>query len=138
MADPNDGNAEIISEFRENAGKVGGPFEGASLLLLHSTGAKSGEERVNPLMYNAVGDGYAIFASAAGAPRNPAWYYNLLANPEVSIEVGTETVNVVARVIEGEKRTAIWQPWKTAMPQFAGYEQLTDREIPVIVLEPRS
>lgn len=138
MADPNDGNAGIISEFRENAGKVGGPFEGASLLLLHSTGAKSGEERVNPLMYNAVGDGYAIFASAAGAPRNPAWYYNLLANPEVSIEVGTETVNVVARVIEGEKRTAIWQPWKTAMPQFAGYEQLTDREIPVIVLEPRS
>ena len=138
MPDTNDFNEGIIREFRENAGKVGGPFEGASLLLLHSTGAKSGEERVNPLMYNAVGDGYAIFASAAGAPRNPAWYYNLLANPKVSIEVGTETVNVVARVIEGEKRTAIWQPWKTAMPQFAGYEQLTDREIPVIVLEPRS
>ena len=138
MPDSNDFNEGIIREFRENAGKVGGPFEGASLLLLHSTGAKSGEERVNPLMYNAVGDGYAIFASAAGAPRNPAWYYNLLANPEVSIEVGTETVNVVARVIEGEKRTAIWQPWKTTMPQFAGYEQLTDREIPVIVLEPRS
>ncbi len=138
MPDTNDRNARIIREFRENAGKVGGPFAGGSLLLLHSVGAKSGEERVNPVMYQAVGDGYAIFASYAGGPTNPAWYYNLVANPDVSVEVGTETVDVVARVIEGEERAAIWEPWKTAVPTFAEYEERTDREIPVIVLEPRS
>ena len=137
MPDTNDFNEGIIREFRENAGKVGGPFAGGSLLL-HSVGAKSGEARVNPVMYNAVGDRYAIFASYAGGPRNPAWYYNLVANPEVSIEVGTETVDVVARVTEGEERAAIWEPWKATVPQFAEYEQQTDREIPVIVLEPRS
>ncbi len=138
MADPSDPNAPIIREFRENAGKVGGYFEGRSLLLLHSIGAKSGEERVNPVVYNDLGDRYVIFATYAGGPRNPAWYYNLVANPEVSIEVGTETVDVVARVTEGEERAAIWEPWKAEVPTFAEYEQQTDREIPVIVLEPRS
>ncbi len=138
MADPNDANAGIIREFRENAGKVGGYFEGASLLLLHSIGAKSGEEHVNPVMYKDLGDRYAIFATYAGKPKNPAWYYNLVANPEVSIEVGTETVDVVARVTEGEERAAIWEQQKADVPTFAEYEQQTDREIPVIVLEPRS
>ena len=138
MADTNDFNASIITEFRANAGKVGGPFEGATLLLLHSTGAKSGDERVQPLMYSARDNGYVIFASAAGAPKHPAWYHNLLAHPEASIEVGTESVDVVARVTEGDERSSIWEPWKSAVPQFAEYEQKTDREIPVIVLEPRS
>ncbi len=137
MTAPNDPNAEVIREFRENAGKVGGPFGGASLLLLHSIGARTGEERVAPVMYKGDGDRYIIFASRAGGPRNPAWYHNLVANPEVSIEVGTETVDVVARVTEGEERAAIWEPWKAEVPVFAEYEQRTDREIPVIVLEPR-
>ena len=138
MPDPNDFNAGIIREFRENAGKVGGPFEGMSMLLLHSTGAKSGEERVNPVVYKEAGDSYVIFASMAGGPKNPAWYHNLVANPQISIEVGTETVDLAARVTEGEERAGIWEPWKTAVPMFAEYEQKTDREIPVIVLEPRS
>ena len=138
MPDPSDPNTAIISEFRENVGKVGGFFEGVSLLLLHSLGAKSGEERVNPVMYVDVGDHYAIFASAAAGPRNPAWYHNLVASPEVSVEVGTETVAVVARVTEGEERAAIWEPLKVANPMFAEYEQKTDREVPVVVLERHS
>ena len=138
MAEPNDVNAGIIREFRENAGKVGGFFEGRSLLLLHTIGAKSGEARVNPVLYRDVGDHYAIFASAAGRPRNPAWYHNLVANPKVSIEVGADTVDVLARVTEGEERAAIWEPLKAEIPTFAEYEQQTDREIPVIMLEPRS
>ncbi len=138
MTNRNDFNDSIIKQFRENAGKVGAPFEGMSLLLLHSTGANSGEERVNPLVYNDLDGRYAIFASMGGAPKNPAWYHNLVAHPEVSIEVGTETVDVVARVTEGEERSAIWEPWKVSVPTFAEYEQKTDREIPVIVLEPRS
>ena len=85
---PEDFNSKIIAEFRENGGKVGGPFEGAPLLLLHTTGAKSGQERVNPMMYQAIGDGFAVFASKAGAPTNPDWYHNLVANPRVTAEVG--------------------------------------------------
>lgn len=134
----NDFNAKVIREFRENAGKVSGSFEGTSLLLLHTIGAKSGEERVNPVLYKDGGDHYIIFASMAGGPKNPAWYHNLLTNPEVSIEVGTETVDVVARVTEGEERAVIWEPWKAEVPAFAEYEQLTERKIPVIILQPRS
>jgi deazaflavin-dependent oxidoreductase (nitroreductase family) len=134
----NDFNDSIINQFRENAGKVGAPFEGMSLLLLHSTRAKSGEERVHPVVYNDLDGRYAIFASMAGGPKNPAWYHNLVAHPDVSIEIGTETVNVTARVTEGDERSSIWEPWKTAVPTFVEYEQKTSREIPVIVLEPRS
>ena len=138
MVDANDPNAGVIREFRENAGKAGGRFEERTLLLLHTIGAKSSEERVNPLMYKQAGDRYLIIASYAGGPRNPAWYHNLVANPEISIEVGTETVDVVARVTEGEERAAIWEPWKAENPTFAQYDQQTEREIPIIVLEPRS
>ena len=138
MTASNDPNADVIREFRENAGKVGGRFEGATLLLLHSIGAKSGEKRVAPVVYKGDGDRYIIFASRAGGPKNPAWYHNLVANPEVSIELGTETIEVVARVTEGEERSEIWEPWKAEVPTFAEYEQRTDREIPVIVLERRS
>lgn len=130
-------NDKIIAEFRANDGKVGGQFEGAPLVLVHHTGAKSGTERVTPMMYRPEGDGFAIFASKAGAPDNPAWYHNLVANPDTQIEVGTETVDVTARVTEGTERDVIWEGQKAEYPGFADYEKATDRVIPVLVLEPR-
>lgn len=138
MAEVNDWNSKIIAEFRANEGKVGGPFEGAPLLLLHTLGAKSGQERVNPMMYQAVDGGYAVFASKAGAPVNPDWYYNLLANPQVKAEIGTETLDLTAHVAEGQTRDRIWTAQKSAYPGFADYERKTTRQIPVIILEPAS
>jgi deazaflavin-dependent oxidoreductase (nitroreductase family) len=129
-------NTGIIEEFRENGGKVGGRFEGAPLLLLHSTGAKSGKPRLTPLRYREVDEDFAVFGSKRGADTHPDWYYNLIANPIASIEVGTETIEVTARVAEGEERTSIWEPQKSEYRNFAEYEQQTDREIPVVVLEP--
>ncbi len=136
-SDVNDRNALIIEEFRANAGKVGGPFEGRNMLLLHNIGAKSGAERINPLVYQALDDNFAIFASKGGAPTNPAWFYNLVANPEVTIEVGTESVAVRARVAEGHERDEIWERQKAALSAFADYEAATERVIPVVVLERR-
>jgi deazaflavin-dependent oxidoreductase (nitroreductase family) len=133
---PNNRNQRIIKEFRENDGKVGGPFEGATLLLLHHTGAKTGTERVTPLVYLAVDGKYAIFASKGGAPTNPDWFHNIVANPEVEIEVGTDTISATAEVLDSDERDAIWSRQKELMPGFAEYEQKTDREIPVIVLDP--
>jgi deazaflavin-dependent oxidoreductase (nitroreductase family) len=130
-----DSNAPIIEEFRANHGKVGGQFEGAPLLLLHHTGAKSGQERINPMMYQAVGDAFAVFASKGGSPTNPDWYHNLLAHPKATVEVGDETVPVVARVAEGDERERIWERQKLEWPGFADYERRTTRQIPVIVLE---
>src|SRR3546814_13358725 len=110
--DPSDRNAKIIKEFRENGGKVGGPFGGAPLLLLHSTGAKSGAERVSPMMYQAVDDGWAVFASKGGAPKNPDSFRTLTAHPQASIEVGTEPVRVRVRVGEGAATPDIGgAPW---------------------------
>jgi len=128
-------NDTIIEEFRANGGKVGGPFEGAPLLLLHTVGRKSGQERVNPMMYREVPGGYAVFASKAGAPSNPDWYHNLLADPKVTAEIGTGKVRLVARVAAGEERERIWSVHKAAYPGFAEYEQKTTRQIPVIILE---
>lgn len=137
MADAaHDFNARIIDEFRANAGQVGPPFEGAPLLLLHTTGAKTGLERVHPLVYQPLEDRWAIFASKAGAPDDPAWYRNLVANPAASIEVGTETVAVVARTVEGDERDELWERQKALMPGFADYEAATTRTIPVVVLDP--
>lgn len=138
MTDPGDFNSKIISEFRENGGKVGGNFEGASLLLLHHTGARSGKERVSPLAYQKVGNSYAVFASKAGAPENPAWFHNLAANPETTIEVGTETIKVRARVADDAEREPIWEKQKRSAPQFAGYEEKAAgiRKIPVVLLDP--
>jgi deazaflavin-dependent oxidoreductase (nitroreductase family) len=138
MADRNDFNTQIITEFRANAGKVGGPFEGAPLLLLHTTGAKSGAERVNPMMYGREGDSYTVFASKGGAPDNPAWYHNLVAHPEVTAEIGTETVRLTARVAQGSERDRIWDAWKTQNTGFAEYETKTSRTIPVVILQPAS
>ncbi len=137
MSDVNDWNAAIISEFRANEGKVGGQFEGAPLLLLHTTGARTGQERIAPMMYRNVDGGYAVFASKAGADTNPDWFHNLVANPDVTVEIGSETVAVRARVAEGDERESIWTAQKTEYPGFAGYEAKTDRVIPVVVLEPR-
>lgn len=132
-----DWNDKIIAEFRENGGRVGGNFEGAPLLLLHSTGARSGQVRVSPMMYQNVGDGFAVFASKAGADTNPDWYHNLVANPEASAEVGTETIELTARVLGPEEREPIWERQKADYPGFADYEQKTDRVIPVVLLERR-
>ena len=135
MADPNDWNKPIIEEFRANAGKVGGPFEGSPLLLLHHTGARTGTERVNPLAYQPLRNGFAVFASKGGAPTHPDWYHNLIAHPEASVEVGADTVDVRARVAGGEERDAIWERQKELMPGFADYEKQTARRIPVVILE---
>jgi deazaflavin-dependent oxidoreductase (nitroreductase family) len=136
MAEMNDFNTKIINEFRENGGKVGGPFEGAQLLILHTTGAKSGAVRENPVVYKDLGGSYAVFASKAGAPTNPDWYYNILAHPEIEAEIGTQKVALKARVAGKQERDQIWVPWKTANPGFAEYEAKTTREIPVVILDP--
>jgi deazaflavin-dependent oxidoreductase (nitroreductase family) len=135
MAEANDWNKRIIDEFRANGGKVGGQFAGAPLLLLHTTGAKTGQARVNPMMYLADGDDHVVFASKAGAPTNPDWYHNLVANPRASIEVGDQTLNVVARVADGETRERLWSRQKELYPGFADYEAKTTRQIPVVILE---
>ena len=134
---PQDFNAQIIDEFRANQGRVGGMFEGATLLLLHHTGARSGQSRVNPLVYAREGEQYVIFASKAGAPTNPDWYYNVIAHPETTIEVGTETIDVVASEVTGEDRDRIFRAQAERNPQFAEYERTAGRVIPVIALTPR-
>ena len=137
MADGEDFNGKVIEEFRANGGKVGGWFEGATLLLLHHTGAKSGTERVNPLAYQQVGDSLAIFGSAAGGPRHPDWYYNLVAHPDTTVEVGTGTINVRARVADPDERATIYARQKEIASNFADYEKsAAPREIPVILLDP--
>ena len=135
MADVNDFNGRIIEEFRAKGGKLGGNFEGAPILLLHHKGAKTGRERVHPVMYRPVGDSLAIFGSKGGAPTNPDWYYNLRAHPETVVEVGTETIPVVARVAGDAERAPIWEAQKRAYPGFADYETKTTRQIPVVILE---
>ena len=137
MADGDDFNGKVIEEFRANGGKVGGWFEGATLLLLHHTGAKSGTERVNPLVYQQVGDSLAIFGSAAGGPRDPQWFRNLIAHPDATVEVGTTTVEVRARVANPDERATIYARQKEIASNFADYEKsAAPREIPVILLDP--
>lgn len=136
MSTTNDWNDKIIEEFRANEGRVGGNFAGAPLLLLHSTGARTGTERVTPMMYRAVSGAYAVFASKAGAPTNPAWFHNLVANPGATVEVGTRHLAVTARVATGEERSTIWEQQKSHYPGFADYEGRTTREIPVVILDP--
>ncbi|WP_019869804.1 nitroreductase family deazaflavin-dependent oxidoreductase [Salinispora oceanensis] len=133
-----DWNAKIIEEFRENDGRVGGQFAGAPILLLHTVGAKSGQPRLNPMMYQKLDRGYAVFASKAGAPSHPDWYHNLRAHPQVRAEIGTDTLDLVARVAAGDERERIWSAQKDAFPGFAEYEAKTTREIPVVVLEAAS
>ena len=134
----NDWNTAIIDEFRANDGKVGGNFEGVDLLLLTTIGAKSGEPRVNPLAFRSVGDDVAVFASYAGNPKHPAWFHNLVAHPDVTVEVGTDRYPAHARVAHGAERDRIWAEQSAAVPAFAEYEAKAEgREIPVVVLERR-
>jgi deazaflavin-dependent oxidoreductase (nitroreductase family) len=132
-----DFNTKIIEEFRSNGGKVGGQFAGATVLLLHHTGAKSGVQRVSPLVYQPVGQSFAVFASLGGAPVNPAWFHNLVAHPDVTIEVGTQTIPVRAHVAGQGEREGIWERQKQERPNFAEYERsAAPREIPVVILDP--
>lgn len=135
---PNDFNQRIIEEFRANEGRVGGPFEGNPLLLLHHVGAKSGAQHVNPLAYQSDAGRYVVFASKAGAPTHPAWYHNLRANPQATIEVGTETLDVTASEAHGEERDRLYRTQAQRRPVFAEYEQkAAGRVIPVMILTPR-
>jgi deazaflavin-dependent oxidoreductase (nitroreductase family) len=133
---PADFNAKIIDEFRANEGRVGGMFEGMPLLLLHHTGAKSGKSRINPLTYQNYNGRYVVFASKAGAPTNPDWYHNLKAHPNVTIEVGADTIDVLASEATGAERERLFRAQAEQVPQFAEYEKRTGRVIPVIILTP--
>ena len=134
---PNDFNQQIIDEFRGHGGDVGGPFQGVPILLLHHTGRTSGEVRVNPLAYQKLEHGWAIFGSKGGSPTHPDWYLNLLAHPDTSIEVGPDTVAVKVREASGGEREKIWERQKSLVPGFKEYEQKAgSRVIPVLVLEP--
>ena len=134
MSSAPDMNRKVIEEFRARGGRIPGPAEGSSLLLLHTRGARSGAGRVNPVTYQPLPDGWAIFATHAGAHKHPDWYYNLVAHPETIVEVGTETIPVRAHLAAGEERELIWARQKAFYPRFAKYEAQTSREIPVIVL----
>jgi deazaflavin-dependent oxidoreductase (nitroreductase family) len=136
MADINVWNRMLVEDFRTDGGKVGGNFDGVPLLILHSTGARSGEARENPLVYQLRGRSFVVFASGGGAPRHPDWYYNVLAFPHAVIEVGEDVIEVTARVAEGDERDWLWDLQKRCIPAFADHERNTARRIPVVVLEP--
>ena len=134
MSVQNDRNLGIIQEFRANGGKVGGPFAGRTLLLLHTIGAKSGQPRINPVACIRDGDRLVIIASKGGAPTNPDWYYNLLAHPLVTVETGTEEFQAKATVATEPERSRLYDKMVAMMPGFAEYQRRTTRVIPVIIL----
>jgi len=131
----NDFNRNVIEEFRNNGGKVTGMFENAPLVLLTTTGAKSGREHTTPVVYTRDGDNVVVIASKGGAPTNPAWYHNLVAHPEVTVELPGETFTAKARVAEGEERDRLYRAQADVMPGFDEYQAKTTRRIPVVVLE---
>jgi deazaflavin-dependent oxidoreductase (nitroreductase family) len=133
----NDFNQSIIDEFRANGGKVGGQFAGAPMLLLTTTGAKSGQARTAPVVYLPDGDRYIVFASKAGAPTNPDWYHNLVANPKVSVEVGSDRFDADAAPLTGEERDRLYAEQAKRFPGFKDYQERTTRVIPVVALTPR-
>jgi deazaflavin-dependent oxidoreductase (nitroreductase family) len=138
MTDMNEWNRKVIEEFRANDGKVGGEMEGWPLVLVHHVGAKSGVERVTPLVYQRLGDSgsVAVFASKGGAPTNPDWFHNLVAHPDTQIEIGADSYAVTARVAPAEERNRIFETQKELFPNFAEYEKTAgSREIPVVVLD---
>ena len=130
----NDWNKQVITEFRANGGKVGGMFEGASMILVHHIGARSGTERVSPMVYFPDGDRMLVVASKAGSPTNPDWYHNLKAHPRVDVEVGAETFPVVAEELGPDERADKWARITSVAPGFAEYQQKTARVIPVLAL----
>jgi len=137
VTDFNEFNKKVIDEFRANGGKVGEPFEGAPMILVTHKGAKSGVERTTPLVYTTDGDRLVIIASKAGSPNNPAWFHNLVANPDVTIQVGTSRKKVHARVATAPERERLWPKVVENYGGFEGYQQRTEREIPLVILEPR-
>lgn len=136
MSMPNDWNTKIIEEFRANSGKVGGNFAGSTLLLLHTIGAKSKQVRVNPVAYVKDDNRLVVIASKGGAPTHPAWYYNILANPQFEVEVGAKKLKVRATVAEEPERTRLYDKMVAMMPGFDEYRRKTTRVIPVIILTP--
>lgn len=132
---PNNWNQNVIKEFRSNGGKVGGPFAGSRLLLLTTTGAKTGRAITSPLMYNTDGDRLLVFGSKRGAPTHPHWYHNLIANPQVIVEIGDEMFKAKATVLTGGERDRFYKKQSEEVPQFATYQENTTRKIPVIALE---
>jgi deazaflavin-dependent oxidoreductase (nitroreductase family) len=136
MADPMaEFNKKVIEEFHANAGKVGGQFAGAPMIIITHTGAKSGKTYTSPLVYSKDGDRYVIIASKAGAPKNPSWYHNLVAHPEVTVEIGTEKFKARAVEAKGAERDRLFEAQAKMMPQFNEYQKKTSRKIPVIALE---
>ena len=131
---PNDWNQKIIEEFRANAGRVGGYFEGAPMILIHHIGARSGRERVNPVTYLPDGNDMVITATKGGAPTNPDWYYNLKERPRIMVEVGTGTFPVEASEVRGEERDELWRRLVEMRPGFAEYETKTSRIFPMFRL----
>jgi deazaflavin-dependent oxidoreductase (nitroreductase family) len=123
---------QVVTEFRANGGKVGGYFADMTLLLLTTTGARSGKERINALTYMADGDQYVVSAGNAGRPANPGWYYNLVAHPNVILEVGTEKFDAIATVATDEERAALYERLASSQPQLADYQAKTTRQIPMI------
>jgi deazaflavin-dependent oxidoreductase (nitroreductase family) len=136
MSEAGERNKHIIDEFRANEGRVGGRFEGRTLLLLHNKGAKSGQERINPVAYIRDGDRFVVIASKGGAPMHPDWYFNVIANPLVTVEVGTEKFQARATIAEEPERTRLYDKMAAMMPVFDDYRHKTARKIPVIVLTP--
>ncbi|HEX3511284.1 MAG TPA: nitroreductase family deazaflavin-dependent oxidoreductase [Solirubrobacteraceae bacterium] len=134
MADANDFNRGVIEEFRAHGGRVSGAFADMPILLLTSTGARSGERRTTPVVYLRDGERLVVFASKAGAPENPAWYHNLRAHPEVTVEVGSDTLEMRAEELHGEERDRLFAQQVEALPQFADYAERTERVIPVVAL----
>jgi deazaflavin-dependent oxidoreductase (nitroreductase family) len=134
-------NDRIVAEFRENEGRVGGPFEGSNLLLLATTGAKTGATRVSPMMYFAEPEGFFVVASKGGAPEHPGWFHNLLANPDVHVEratgTGIEKFNATAVPVTGEQRDALFARFVKQAPGFGSYQSRTDRVIPIVKITPK-
>jgi deazaflavin-dependent oxidoreductase (nitroreductase family) len=135
---PGGWNQKIIEEFRSNAGKVGGTFEGAGMVLIHHIGARTGTERVNPVVYLPDGDDMIIAATKGGSPTNPDWYHNLKSHPDITVEVGTETFPVQAREVTGAERDELWRRLVEMRPGFAEYETKTSRLFPMFRLTRRS
>ena len=138
MADMKEFNENLIAEYRANGGKVGGMFEKSPLLLLTTTGAKSGRAHTTPVVYTTDGDRLVIIASKAGAPTNPAWYHNLVAHPTATVELGTDKFDVEAEVTKGKERDRLYGQQAEQMPTFAEYQAKTTRVIPVIALKKKS
>ncbi len=135
MIDQNEYNRKLIEEFRATRSNPDWPFKGRPLLLLSTTGARSGERRTTPMMFMPDGDRLIVFASNAGAPAHPAWYYNLVAHPQVTVEIGNETFDAFAVVTEGAERNRIWSKTVELYPFFADHQAKTTRQIPVVALE---